>query len=97
MIVIIIIIIIIIIMVIIIIITLIITQYSKFQFKICFNKVIGFLKKSTSLTTRLAAKTHLAVIEFLLVAKNKEWFLKLHKGTLIPVACKKDGQHFRTE
>ena len=23
------------------------TQYSKFQFKICFNKVIGFLKKST--------------------------------------------------
>ena len=24
----------------------IITQYSKFQFKICFNRVIGFLKKS---------------------------------------------------
>ena len=50
----------------------IITQYSKFQFKICSNKVIGILKKSTSLNTRLGAKTHLPVGEFLLVAKNKE-------------------------
>jgi hypothetical protein len=48
-----------------------INQYSKFQFKICFNKVIGFLKKSTSLNTRFAAK-YLAVGEFLLAAKNKE-------------------------
>ena len=55
-----------------IIIIIIITQYSKFQFKICFNKkVIGFLKKSASLNTRLAAKTHLAVREFLLIVKNK--------------------------
>jgi hypothetical protein len=61
----------------------------------CFNKVIGFLKKSTSLNTRFAAKRHLAVGEFLLVAKNKEWFLKLHKGTLIPVASSRDGQHFK--
>jgi hypothetical protein len=75
----------------------IITQYSKFQFKICFNKVIGFLKKSTLLNTWFAAKTNLAVGEFLLVAKNKEWFLKLRKGTLIPVASKRDGQHFRPE
>ena len=75
----------------------IITQYIKFQFKLCFNKVIGFLKKSTSLNTRFAAKTHLAVGEFLLVAKNKECFLKLHKGTLIPVAAKRDGRHFRPE
>ena len=52
-------------------IVIIITQYNKFQLKICFNKVIGFLKKSTSLNTRLAAKTHLTVGEFLLVAKNK--------------------------
>jgi hypothetical protein len=71
------------------------TQYNKFQFKICFNNVIGFLKKPTSLNTGFAAKTHLAVREFLLVAKNKVWFLKLHKGTLIPVACKRDRQHFR--
>ena len=83
--------------IIIIIIIIIITQYSKFQFKICFNKVLGFLKKSTSLNTRFAAKTHLIVGQFLLVAKNKEWFLKLHKGTLIPVAFKRDGQHFRPE
>jgi hypothetical protein len=75
----------------------IVTQYSKFQFKICFNTVIGFLKKSTSLNTRLEAKTHLAVGEFLLVAKNKEWFLKLHEGTLIPVASKRDVQHLRPE
>jgi hypothetical protein len=54
----------------------IITQYSKLQFKTCFNKVIGFLKKPTSLNTRFAAKTHLAGGEFLLVVKNKVWFLK---------------------
>jgi hypothetical protein len=75
----------------------VITQYNKFQFKICINKVIGFLKKSTSLNTRVVAITRLAVGEFLLVAKNKEWFLKLHKGTPIPVACNRDGQHFRPE
>ena len=46
---------------------------------------------------RLAAKTHFAVAEFLLVSTNKEWFLNLHKGTLIPVASKRDGQHFRPE
>jgi hypothetical protein len=69
----------------------IITQYSKFQFQIFFSKLIGFLKKSTSLNTRLAAKTHLAVGEFSLAAQNKEWFLKLYKGTLIPVACKRTG------
>ena len=85
---------IVIIMIIIIIIT---TQYNKFQFKICFNKVIEFLKKSTPLNTRLAAKTHFAVEEFLLVRKNKEWLLKLHKGTLTLVASKRDGQHFRPE
>ena len=45
----------------------VITQYSKCQFKICFNKVIGFLKNSTLLTTRFAAKAHLAVGEFLLL------------------------------
>jgi hypothetical protein len=73
------------------------TQYSKFQFKICFNEVIGVLMKSTSLNSRLAAKTHLAVGEFLLVPENKELFLKLRKGALIPVACKRDGQHFRPE
>ena len=84
-------------MIVILIMIIIITQYSKFQFKICFNKVTGFLKESTSLNTRFAAKTHLAVGEFLLVARNKEWFLKLHKGTLIPVASKRDGQHFRPE
>jgi hypothetical protein len=44
-----------------------VTQYSKFQFKTCFNKVIGYPKKSTSLNTRLAAKTHLAVGEFLMM------------------------------
>ena len=37
--------IIIIIMVMMIIIIIIITQHSEFQFKICFNNVIGFLKK----------------------------------------------------
>jgi hypothetical protein len=79
------------------IIIIIITQYNKFQFKICFNEVIGILQKSTSLNTRLAAKTHLAVRKFLVVAKNKEWFLKLYKGTQIPVASKRDGQHFRSE
>jgi hypothetical protein len=68
------------------------TQYSKFQFKICFNKVIGFLKKSTSLNIRFAAKTHLTVGEFLLVAKNKQWLLKLHKHTLVWVVSKKDRQ-----
>jgi hypothetical protein len=72
-------------MIVIIIIVITITQYSKFQFKICFNKVIGFLKKSSSLNTRFAAKTYPTVGEFLLVARNKEWFLKLHKGTLIAV------------
>jgi hypothetical protein len=55
----------------IIIMVIIITQYSKFQFKICFNAVIGFLKKSASLNTRLAVKTHIEVGEFLLVAKTK--------------------------
>ena len=85
------------IMIVIVIMVIIITQYSKFQFKICFNKVIGFLNKSTSLNTRIAAKPHLAVAEFLQVGENKEWFLKLHKGTLIPVQSKRDGQHFRTE
>jgi hypothetical protein len=85
------------IMIVIVIMVIIIIQYSKFQFKIYFNKVTGFVKKSTSLNTRLAAKTHLAVGEFLLVAKNKEWFLKLYKGTLIPVESKRDGKHFRTE
>ena len=83
--------------IIIIVIMVIITLYSKFQFKICFDKVIEFLKKLTSLNTRLAAKTHLAVEEFLRIAKNKEWCLKLHKGTLIPVASKRDGQYFRPE
>jgi hypothetical protein len=58
-------------MTVIIIMVIIITQYSKLQIKICFNKVIGFLKKSTSLNTRLAAKTHLAIGEFLLAAKTK--------------------------
>jgi hypothetical protein len=87
----------IIIIIVIIIMVIIITQYSKFQLKICFNKAIRFLKKSTSLNTRLAAKTHLAVGEFLLIAKNKEWFLKLHKGTVKPVVCKTDGQHFRPQ
>jgi hypothetical protein len=85
------------IIIIILIIIIVIIQYSKFQFKICFNEIIGFLNKSTPLNTRFAAKTHLAVGEFLLVAKNKEWFLKLRKGTLIPVASKRDGQHFRPE
>ena len=74
-----------------------VTQYSRFQFKISFNKAIGFLKKSTSLNTMIAAKTHLPVGEFLLVAKNKEWFQKLHKGTLISTACKREGQHIRPE
>jgi hypothetical protein len=86
--------IIIIVIIMVIIIIIIITQYSKFKFKICFNKLIEFLKKSTSLNTRLAAKTHLAVGEFSLVAKNQEWFLKLYKGTLIPVACRRNGQQF---
>jgi hypothetical protein len=81
----------IIIIVIIIMVIIIITQYSEFQYKICFNKAIRFLKKSTSLNTRLAAKTHLAVGEVLLIAKNKEWFLKLPIGTLIPVASKQTG------
>ena len=75
----------------------VITQYSKFQFKICFDKVTGFLKKSVSLNTRFAAKTQLAIGEFLLVAKNKKCFIKLHKCTLIPVAAKTDWQHFRPE
>jgi hypothetical protein len=69
----------------------------QIQFKICSDKLTEFLNKSTPLNISLAAKTHLAVEEFLLVAKNKEWFLKLHKGTLIPVACKRDGQNFRPE
>jgi hypothetical protein len=76
-----------IIIIIIIIITIITTQYSKLQFKICFNKVIGFLKNSTSLNTGLAAKTHSALGEFS-SSKIKEWFLTLHTGTLIPVASK---------
>jgi hypothetical protein len=84
-------------MMMIIIIIIIITQYSKFQFKISFNKEMGFLKKSTSLNTKLAAKTHLAVGVFLLAAKIKKWFLKLYKCTLIPVACKRNGQRFRPE
>jgi Cu/Ag efflux pump CusA len=32
------------------------TQYSKFHFKICFNRVIGFLKKSFSLNKGLQPK-----------------------------------------
>jgi hypothetical protein len=43
--------------------------------KICFNKVIEFLKISASSNTRLATKTHIPVGEFLLVAKKKEGFL----------------------
>jgi hypothetical protein len=62
----------------------IINQYSKFHFKICVNKIIGFLKNSTSLNTRFVAKTHLAVREFLLVAKKKEWFLKKIIIRIIP-------------
>jgi hypothetical protein len=76
---------------IVIVIIMIITQYSKFQFKICFNKIIGFIKKSTPLNTRFAAKTYLAVREFLLVAKNGQWFLKLLK------VSKRDGQHLRPQ
>ena len=53
----------IIIIVIIIIIIIIITQYNTVQFKVCFNNVVGFLKISTSLNTRLTAKTHFAVRE----------------------------------
>ena len=75
----------------------IITLYSKLKFKIRFDKIIGFLNKSTSLSTRLAAKTHFAVGEFLLIAKNRVLCLKLHKGTLIPVACKRSGHHFKPE
>jgi hypothetical protein len=45
----------------------------------------------------LSAKMHLAIGEFLIAAKMKKWFLKLYKGTLIPVASKRDGQHFRPE
>jgi hypothetical protein len=41
------------------------------QCKMCFNQVIGLLKISASLNTRLAAKTRLAVGEFLLAAKTK--------------------------
>jgi hypothetical protein len=74
--------IIIIIIIIIIMVIIIITYYSKFQFKICFNKIIGFLNKSASLNTKLAAKTHLAVGEFLLITKNKKWLLRLHKGSV---------------
>jgi hypothetical protein len=77
--------------------SIIITLYNEIQYKICFSVVIGFIKKSTSLNTRFAAKMHLAVGEFLLEAKDKEWFLKLHKGAVIPVASKRDGQHFRPE
>jgi hypothetical protein len=66
-------------------------QYNRFQLKIYFNNVIGLLKKSTSLNRRLAAKTHLVDEEFLLVAKSKEWLLKLHKCTLLPVVSKIDG------
>jgi hypothetical protein len=49
------------------------------QCKICFNKVIWFLKIPISLNRRLAAQTCLAVGEFLLVAKSKEEFLKLQE------------------
>jgi hypothetical protein len=44
------------------------------QCKICFNTVIGFLEIPTYLNTRLEAKTHLAVGEFLVVAKTKGGF-----------------------
>ena len=47
--------------VIIIIIIIIIVIIIKFQFEICFNAVIGFLKKSTTSNSRFAAKTRLAV------------------------------------
>jgi hypothetical protein len=67
------------------------------QYEICLNNVIGFLKVPACLNTRLAAKTHHAVGEFLLEAKNKEWFLTLQEGTLIPVASRRDRQHFRPE
>jgi hypothetical protein len=42
----------------------VITHLIKFQFKICFNKVIGFLIKSTSLNTRFVVETHPAVGDF---------------------------------
>jgi hypothetical protein len=76
----------------------IITQFNKIQFKICLNKLRVFLKISTSLNTKLAAKTHLAVGEFSLVKKkNKKFFLKWNEGALISVAFKRDGQHFGPE
>jgi hypothetical protein len=49
------------------------------------KEVMGFLKISTSLRTRLAAETDLADGEFLEVALNREEFLKLRGRTRIPV------------
>ena len=41
-------------------------------YRICFNEVMGFLKKSTSLHAMLAAKMHLGDREFLQVTENMQ-------------------------
>jgi hypothetical protein len=78
------------------------TQISLFknvrvQRKICFKEVMGSLKTSVALHTRLAAVTRRAVGDFLQVAVKREEFLTLREGTRIPVVSKRDGQHFRPE
>jgi hypothetical protein len=56
---------------------------------------MDFLKISTPLPTRLAAK--LAGQEFLQVAVNREEFLKLRLKSRLPVISKSDGQRFKPE
>ena len=61
------------------------------------NKLIGFLKISTSLHKWLAVKTHLADGDCLKVSVNREGFLELLGRTRIPVISKKDGQYLKHE
>jgi hypothetical protein len=61
------------------------------------KEIMGVLKVSMSVQTRLAVETHLADGEFLQVAVNREEFLKLQARIRIPLLSKRDRQHFKPE
>jgi len=68
---------------------------SAHYYRICV-KVRGFLKMSTSLHTRLAAKMYVGDRQFLQVTENME-VLKSQGRTLISHVSKWDGQHLQPE
>jgi len=62
-------------------------------YRTCFNEVMGFLKMSTSLHARLAAKMYLGDRDFLQVTENMQ-VIKSWRRTVILQIFKWDGQRF---